>query len=220
MGRRNVRRLLKKYRRSLLADDRSAFCLARREYKHLLKKRKKKDFYDALLDKLISSVKNQKDFWESVHKISPKRKTFYNNISLDSCFKHFRTLLEKEVDFYFDDENAAQDKDSFLNLPISKKEVMLAFRKLKNKKAAGPDRIIGEMLKNSGTHVIDFFVKILMLCLRKDFLQLNGLNLSYFLCLRKAMLIIRIITEASRYVMQAAKFTVQLLTLDCKSGLK
>ena len=29
--RRNVRRLLKKYRRSLLADDRSAFCLARRE---------------------------------------------------------------------------------------------------------------------------------------------------------------------------------------------
>ena len=97
---------------------------------------------------------------------------------------------------------------------------MLAFRKLKNKKVAGPDRIIGEMLKNSGTHVIDFFVKILMLCLRKDFLQLNGLNLSYFLCLRKAMLIIRIITVVSRYVTQAVKFTVQLLTLGCKSGLK
>ena len=43
VGRRNVRRLLKKYSRSLLADDRSAFCLARREYKNLLKK-KKKDF--------------------------------------------------------------------------------------------------------------------------------------------------------------------------------
>ena len=37
--RRNVRRLLKKYRRSLLADDRKAFCLARREYKNLLKKK-------------------------------------------------------------------------------------------------------------------------------------------------------------------------------------
>ena len=33
---------------------------------------------------------------------------------------------------------------------------MLAFRKLKNKKAAGPDGIIGEMLKNSGSHVTDF----------------------------------------------------------------
>ena len=66
VGRRTVRRLLKKYRRSLLADDRGAFCLARREYKNMLKK-KKKDFYDVLLAKLISSVKNQKDFWESVH---------------------------------------------------------------------------------------------------------------------------------------------------------
>ena len=33
------------------------------------------------------------------------------------------------------------------------------FKKLKNKKAAGPDGIIREMLKNSGSHVIDFFVK-------------------------------------------------------------
>ena len=38
VGRRNVRRLLKKYRRSLLADDCSAFCLTRRECKNLLKK--------------------------------------------------------------------------------------------------------------------------------------------------------------------------------------
>ena len=35
--RRNVQRFLKKYRRSLLADDRGAFCLARREYKNSLK---------------------------------------------------------------------------------------------------------------------------------------------------------------------------------------
>ena len=41
VGRRNVRRLLKKYRRSLLADDRGALCLARREYKNALKKKKK-----------------------------------------------------------------------------------------------------------------------------------------------------------------------------------
>ena len=95
MGRRNVRRLLKKYRRSLLADDRSAFCLARREYKNLLKK-KTKDFYDVLLDKLISSVKNLKDFWESVHKISLKRKSVYNNISWIVGFSILERYLKKK----------------------------------------------------------------------------------------------------------------------------
>ena len=205
--------------------------LSRKKGIQTLAEEKEKDFYDVLLNKLISSVKNQKDFWESVHKISPKRKSFYNNISLDSCFKHFRALLEKEVDFdFYDenavqdresflsrpvskeevdfdfyDENAVQDRESFLSRPVSKEEVMLAFRKLKNKKAAGPDGIKGEMLKNSANH---------------EFFQLNGLTLSYFLCLRKARLIIRIITEVSHYVTQAAKFTVQLLTLDCKNGLK
>ena len=43
-----------------------------------------------------------------------------------------------------------------------------------------------------------------MLCLRKEFSQLNGLNLLYSLCLRNAMLIIRIITEVSRYVSDAS----------------
>ena len=61
---------------------------------------------------------------------------------------------------------------------ISKEEVLLAFRKLKNKKAVGQDGIIGEMLKNSRNYVTDFFVTFLMLCLRKEFFQLNGLNLS------------------------------------------
>ena len=42
MVRRNVRIFLKKYRRSLLADDRGAFCLARREYKNSLKKKQTK----------------------------------------------------------------------------------------------------------------------------------------------------------------------------------
>ena len=97
-----------------------------------MSKKKETDFYDVLLDKLISSVKNQKDFWESIHKISPKRKSVYNNISLDSWFQHFRALLEKEVDFDFDDENAVQDDESSLNRPISKEEVLLAFRRLKN----------------------------------------------------------------------------------------
>ena len=103
-------------------------------------------------------MKCQKDFWETVHRISFKRKSVYNNVSVDSWFQHFRALLEKDVDFDFDDE-VFEDSESFLNRPISKEGVLLALRKLKNKKAAGPDGIIGKMLKNSGNYVLDFFVK-------------------------------------------------------------
>ena len=73
---------------------------------------------DALLDKLILSVKNQKDFWESVLKIAPKRNSFCNNnISLKSWFMHFRALLQKEIDFDFGCESAVQDNESSLNRP-------------------------------------------------------------------------------------------------------
>ena len=119
--RRNVRRFLKKYRRSLLADDRGAFCLARREYKHLLKK-KKKIFIIFFWTNWFHQWKIRKTFGNLY--ISPKRKSVYNNISLDSWFQHFRALLEKEVDFDFDDENAVQDNESSLNRPISKKSCL------------------------------------------------------------------------------------------------
>ena len=205
VGRRNVRRLLKKYRRSLLDDERSAFCLARKRIQTLTEE-KEKDFYNILLDKLISSVKNQKDFGNLYIRCHPKQSPPVIIFLWIVALNILERYLKKEVDFDFDDENAVQDSESFLSRPVSKEEVMLAFRKLKNEKAAGPDGITGEMLKNSANH---------------EFFQLNGLNLSYERrSLRKARLIIRIITEVSRYVTQAAKFTVQLLTLDCKNGLK
>ena len=87
VARKNVRRLLKKFRRSLHSEDRNSFCIAKREYKNMLK-RKKVDFNAVLLDKSISSVKSQKDLWKTVHKISFKRKSVYNYISVDSWFQH------------------------------------------------------------------------------------------------------------------------------------
>ena len=148
---------MKKFRHSLHSEDRNAFCIEKKEYNNILK-RKKVDFNAVLLDNLISSVKRQKDFWETVHNISFKRNSVYYNISVDSWFQHLRTLLEKDVNFDFEDE-LVEDSESFLSRPVSKEEVLLALRKLKNKKAAEPDGIIGEMLKNSGNYVMHFFVK-------------------------------------------------------------
>ena len=81
------------------------------------------------------------------------------------------------------------------------------------------------MLKTPQTYVVVFWVVFcfVLFCfnaLRQEFDQLNGLNLSYSLCFKKTMLIIRIITEVFRYMMQAAKFTVLLLILDCKRLLE
>ena len=70
-------------------------------------------------------------------KLSPKRKSFYNNISLVSWFQYFNALLEREVGFDFDDE----DNEGSINRPISEEEVLLA----------------AEMLKKSGTYVMTVF---------------------------------------------------------------
>ena len=124
--------------------------------------------------------------------------------------------LEKDVDFDFVDE-VFEDSESFPNRPISEEEVLLAFRKLKNKKAAGPDGILRETLKTLGSYVLLIF---LMLCLRKESFRRDGLNLLYCLRLRKVMLTILIITEVFHYVMLVLSFTVQLLILDYNNGLR
>ena len=134
----------------LNADDCNAFCIARREYKNLLKS-KKKQHNDTLLNMLLASVKSQRDFWEAVHKVSFKRKFVRNDIAVDDWFQHFRTLLEKEVnnDDIIDSSIDDDDENHTLNRPISEAEVLLALRKIKLRKAPGPDGIIGEIIRYS-----------------------------------------------------------------------
>ena len=97
ISKRNVRKLLKKFRRSLSTFDRDCLCKARRKYTNLLK-RKRTLFSEALLHELVTSINNQKEFWNSVRKISPKRKQPVHNISVDRWFEHFKALLGKYTD--------------------------------------------------------------------------------------------------------------------------
>ena len=159
-----VRKMLRISRRSLNANDRHAYLSERREYKKLLE-RKKKEFNRTMLNKLVSSIKNQKDFWNTVHKASFRKRKQKGNISLDMWYQHFKSLLEVDLensnspntsnDDLIDDETS-----DYLDRPISKEEILLALRKLKSGKAAGPDEIIGEMLRNSNELVINFFLKL------------------------------------------------------------
>ena len=62
----------------------------------------------------------------------------------------------------YDDEDCNDNNDNYvLNRPISLEEVLIALNRLKNRKAAGPDGILGEMLKNvsKSNLVLDFLVK-------------------------------------------------------------
>ena len=138
--------------------DRNTFCIARREYKHLLT-RKRKEHDTRMINLLVSSVDDQSKFWETVHKIASKRTHVKNDITLENWFQHFRVLLEQNDthdNSYITSEIEEESVTYAYNRPISREEVLLAFKKLKSGKAAGPEGIKAEVLKYSCDQVIDF----------------------------------------------------------------
>ena len=90
--RRNVRKLLRKFRKSLNNKDRESYCKSRREYKNLLK-HKKKQYKDRQLSELLDTLGNQSEFWKKVNQLAPKHTRTENNISIDMWYQHFRTVL-------------------------------------------------------------------------------------------------------------------------------
>ena len=165
--RRNVRKLLRKFRKSLNTKDRESYCKSRREYKNLLK-HKKKQYKDRQLSELLDTLGNQSEFWKKVNQLAPKHTRTENNISIDMWYQHFRTVLETddsvnhevEDDILGDIVGDVEGDMDLINEPITKDEVTRALISLKNGKAPGPDGIIGEIFKNASDVVLDFFVKL------------------------------------------------------------
>jgi hypothetical protein len=163
-ARKALRKCLKRFRRTLTNEDRFSFCKARREYKNMLLY-KRKQYNSLMVDKLLKSIDTQREFWDTVRKIIPKRTYTRNNISIDEWFVHFQSLLNKDTANNLCIENETIDDqehdERFFNRPISEEEILFALHKLKSRKAAGPDRIIGELLKNASQFVVPFFLKFL-----------------------------------------------------------
>ena len=171
-GRRNVRRLLRIYRRTLSATDRHAYCKCRREYKNMLYC-KRKIFHNTVIDKLVTVIDDQQAFWDAVRKVAPNKNYISNSIIMDEWYNHFKSLLEVNSDIRNDARinddlyvhniaecDSENENENVLNMPITVEEVRLAILKLKCKKAAGPDGLIGEFFKNAGEVIIPFFVKL------------------------------------------------------------
>ena len=149
-----VRKLLRKFRKSLNRAESLNYCCARREYKKLLQQKRKK-FNENVLNNPMQSVSDQQAFWQNMRKILKNKYRPHNSILEQEWFNHFQKVLEQDIqDHDFDDfENC--ESDVYYDRPITREEVLLAVQRLKNGKAAGPDGIIGEILK----HAMDFLVK-------------------------------------------------------------
>ena len=140
--------------------QRQRYCISRREYKWLIE-RKKRLYNEKTIAKLLAALDSQKDFWATMRAIAPKRQYSRNDISRDTWFTYFKGLLEQE-DVLSGTTNPVfeqDDDDCEFNRPITAEEVVFAINNLKAGKAAGPDMIIGEMLKNASNVILPFAVK-------------------------------------------------------------
>ena len=96
--RRNVRKLLRKFRKSLNTEDLESYCKSRK-YKNLLK-HKKEQYKDRQLSELLDTLGNQSEFWKKVNQLAPKHTSTENNISTDTsisgqCWKQMIQLTMK-----------------------------------------------------------------------------------------------------------------------------
>ena len=144
---------------------RDDYCNTRKEYKRLLNK-KKKEFNNSVIKDLVLTIGNQQEFWNRIRNIMPKRRNVHSSIPKETWFRHFSSLLDREIiteNALTDhtDENDEIFENNPINRPISEEEILLAIKKLKKRKSAGPDCITSEFLKNACPQILPFFVKFL-----------------------------------------------------------
>ena len=136
--RRNVPKMLRKFRKSLNTEDRESYCKSRRDYTNLLK-HKKKQYKDKQLSELLDTLGNQSEFWKNVNQLVPKHTRTENNISIDMWYQHFRTVLETddainheaEDDSLGDIVGDVEGDIVLINEPITKDEVTRTFKSQK-----------------------------------------------------------------------------------------
>ena len=136
--RRNVPKMLRKFRKSLNTEDRESYWKSRRDYTNLLK-HKKKQYKDKQLSELLDTLGNQSEFWKNVKQLVPKHTRTENNISIDMWYQHFRTVLETddainheaEDDSLGDIVGDVEGDIVLINEPITKDEVTRTFKSQK-----------------------------------------------------------------------------------------
>jgi exonuclease III len=154
--RKNIKYLGKKLHKNPCNNHlREAFFREKKRYKKLIKV-KRKEFRQGCIKKLEQMIAtNPKEYWDTLRNL--KKECCENRdqaeyITINKWKEHFQQLHEKspEIDNQINNDIQSEEKTpyfSMLDLRITESEVYRAIKNLKNKKAAGYDQILGEMLK-------------------------------------------------------------------------
>lgn len=152
---------MRKFNKSDEANDRIDYSNKRREYKEL-RRVKKINLKQKILDTLNNATTSPKEFWGRV-KVLTRKKVTTNQITTQEWFNHFNKLFNELEGNGAENLNIQDDANvdvdiTMLEGDISEDEVLAAIRTLKNGKAAGPDGIISEFFKHSAIKLLPFLV--------------------------------------------------------------
>jgi len=131
------------------------------------RKQKKRAYKQEIINKLeLMQAEKPSEFWKVLNDLRTEEghENPATNISLAEWSGYFRNLnqtetkCQKNLNDY--EELLANLPESCINNPIRENEIIKAIKKLKNKKAQGPDKIRNEMIKYSQHIFLPCLVKV------------------------------------------------------------
>ncbi|KAI5739178.1 hypothetical protein M8J77_015968 [Diaphorina citri] len=161
-----VRQQLRIWKRWRSNEEMRKYLDMKRKYKKM-KETRKKEVREEMKNK-IANVKNAAQFWEVIRKVKPMKDT--NCISIENWEKHLRSTHECEDESRAKIELLLYDASrEYFDKDITIEELARAMKKMKNKKAPGPDEVSNEFIKNLGTEGNDLILQLFNVTWEKEY---------------------------------------------------
>ena len=160
-----VRKYLRKYRNTRSIDNKALYVGHRREYKALLKFKKRR-YFENKCNHIMNSLDNPISFWKEIRSVCQKSQVTCD-IDLPQWYRYFKKLFQLPSTL---PPICAEPKPTAvvsaasltsLNSPITAIEVNTAVSRSKARKALGPDNISNELVKHTLTDSFDFILHAL-----------------------------------------------------------
>ena len=129
---------------------------AKQDYKATVK-RKEIEYFNRENDELLKAMDTDKGFWEYYKLKCPKPTTAPSEVSPDDWVEHTKTLYSCPNFEVPNLGEGTQKENISLDCPFSNNEISQQIKKVKGKKACGPDGLGGSLLK-SCFHIIFLFL--------------------------------------------------------------
>ena len=166
----------KLHKKPLNVNIRTEYHYLTKQYKCLLRSKKRK-FDNDIVNSIIKE-RNPRQFWSTLKSTNNTNKNVpEQNIPVEKLLSHFSTLhssidktccspAQKNIIEQTDNFQAKNNDNDILNMNITENEIRKAIKKLKNKKAAGNDKIRNEMIKCGINIFISPLIKMFNLILK------------------------------------------------------